>query len=45
MRKEDVLIMEAHGVVAVGPSLSEAVLLAEWVEKTAETLFVAQVLK
>lgn len=45
MRKEDVLIMEAHGMVAVGSSLCEAVLLAEWVEKTAETLFVAQVLK
>jgi L-fuculose-phosphate aldolase len=41
---ENVLIMKRHGVVAVGPSLDEAVLMAEWVEKTAKTLFVAQVL-
>lgn len=45
IKKEDILIMKAHGVVSVGPSLNEAVLMAEWVEKTAKTLFVAQVLK
>jgi len=32
-------------VVCVGPSLDEAVLLAEWVEKCAESLFVAHLLK
>jgi L-fuculose-phosphate aldolase len=45
LKKEDVLIMEGHGVVCVGTSLNEALLLAEWVEKTAETLFVANILK
>lgn len=45
VRKEDVLIMESHGVLAVGSSIDEAVLLADWVEKTAKTLFVARALK
>jgi L-fuculose-phosphate aldolase len=45
IKNEDILIMKNHGVVAVGSTLDEAVLMAEWVEKTAETLFVAQVLK
>ncbi len=45
IKNDDVLILEGHGVVCVGPSLDEAVLLAEWVEKSAESLFVAHVLK
>jgi L-fuculose-phosphate aldolase len=45
VKNDDVLILQGHGVVSVGPSLDEAVLQAEWVEKTAKTLFVAQVLK
>lgn len=45
IKNEDILIMERHGVVSVGSTLDEAVLLAEWVEKTAETLFIAQLLK
>lgn len=45
IKTEDVLLLEGHGVVCVGPSLDEAVLLAEWVEKCAESLFVAHLLK
>jgi L-fuculose-phosphate aldolase len=45
IKTEDILILKGHGVVCVGPSLDEAVLMAEWVEKSAESLFVADVLK
>ncbi|WP_321423003.1 class II aldolase/adducin family protein [uncultured Methanobacterium sp.] len=44
LKKEDVVILENHGVVATGENLSEAALLAEFVEETAKTQFVARVL-
>lgn len=45
LRKEDVLILEGHGLVAVGPTLEEAALLSEWVEKTAKTIFISIMLQ
>jgi L-fuculose-phosphate aldolase len=44
LKKEDVVILENHGVVATGENLSEASLLAEFVEETAKTQFVARIL-
>nr|WP_319373688.1 class II aldolase/adducin family protein [uncultured Methanobacterium sp.] len=44
LKEEDVVILENHGVVATGPTLSEAALLAEFVEETAKIQFVARVL-
>ena len=44
LKKEDVVILENHGVVATGENLSEAALLAEFVEETAKTQLVARVL-
>ncbi|MDP3065989.1 MAG: class II aldolase/adducin family protein [Methanobacteriaceae archaeon] len=45
LKKEDALILEGHGLVAVGPSLEEAALLSEWVEKTAKTIFISKMLQ
>jgi L-fuculose-phosphate aldolase len=45
LEKEDVAILKGHGVVSVGKTLEEAVLLSEWVENTAKTMFIANVLK
>lgn len=45
IKTDDAVILKGHGVVCVGPSIDEAVLMAEWVEKSAESLFVAHVLK
>lgn len=42
--KDDVLILKKHGVVAVGPDLDEAFLLAEFTENCAKTDFIIQVL-
>jgi len=44
LKEEDVIILENHGVVATGENLSEAALLAEFIEETAKTQFVARVL-
>jgi L-fuculose-phosphate aldolase len=44
LKEEDVVILENHGVVATGKNLSEASLLAEFVEETAKTQFVARIL-
>jgi Ribulose-5-phosphate 4-epimerase and related epimerases and aldolases len=44
LKKEDVVILENHGVVATGENLKEAALLAEFVEETAKTQFVSRVL-
>ncbi len=44
MKKEDVVILKNHGVVASGINLNEAVLLAEFVEDIAKTQFVANLL-
>lgn len=44
MVKEDVVILKSHGVVAAGPKLGEAVLLAEFIEDIAKTQFIAHVL-
>lgn len=44
LKDEDVVILENHGVVATGENLFEATLLAEFVEETAKTQFVARVL-
>lgn len=41
---EDVLLLRNHGVVAVGPDIDEAVLLAEFTESSAKTGFVIQLL-
>jgi len=45
LKKEDIIIMEGHGLVAVGPSIEEAALLSEWVEETAKTMFVSKMLQ
>ena len=45
LKREDVLILKNHGVVAVGPNLDEAVLLAEFTEKSAKTGFIIDHLK
>ena len=42
---EDVLILKNHGILATGPNIEEACLLAEFVEEIAKTQFVTHVLK
>lgn len=42
---EDVLLLRNHGVVAVGLDIDEATLLAEFVESSAKTGFVIQLLE
>jgi L-fuculose-phosphate aldolase len=44
LKEEDVVILQKHGLVATGKNLFEAALLAEFVEETAKTQFVARVL-
>ncbi|MDI3550775.1 MAG: L-fuculose-phosphate aldolase [Methanobacterium sp.] len=44
LKYEDVVILEKHGVVATGENLREAALLAEFIEETAKTQFIARVL-
>jgi L-fuculose-phosphate aldolase len=41
LKEEDGLILKNHGVLAVGVDLDEAVLLAEFIESSAKTGFVA----
>jgi L-fuculose-phosphate aldolase len=45
LKNEDVVLLEGHGVVATGKTLDDAALLAEFVEETAKTQFVACVLR
>ena len=44
LKNDDVMILKNHGVVAVGPGLDEAVLLAEFTESCAKTGFISGVL-
>jgi L-fuculose-phosphate aldolase len=44
LKEEEVVILKNHGIIAVGKNLFEAGLLAEFVEETAKTQFVARVL-
>lgn len=44
MKNEDAVILQNHGVVAAGPSLDEAVLLAKFIEDISKTQFIAHVL-
>lgn len=44
LKNDDVLILKNHGVLAVGVNLSEAALLAEFVENSAKTEFVTYIL-
>ncbi|BDZ67261.1 class II aldolase/adducin family protein [Methanobacterium ferruginis] len=44
LKEEDVVILKNHGVVATGKNLFEAGLLAEFVEETAKTQFIARTL-
>ncbi len=44
LEKEDVLILKNHGVLAIGTDIDEAFLLAEFVENSAKTSFIARTL-
>jgi L-fuculose-phosphate aldolase len=44
LKNEDALILKNHGLVAIGTDLNEAILLAEFVEYTAKTEFLARVI-
>ena len=44
IKEEDVIILENHGVVATGENLTDASLLAEFVEETAKIQFITRVL-
>ena len=44
LKEEDVVILKKHGLVATGENLFNAALLAEFVEETAKTQFVARTL-
>lgn len=44
LKEEDGLILKKHGVLAVGADLDEAVILAEFIEISAKTVFVAHTL-
>lgn len=44
MKDEDAVILKNHGVVAAGVNLDEAALLAEFIEDTAKTQFIAHTL-
>ncbi len=44
LKEEDVVLLKNHGLVATGKNLFEAALLAEFVEETAKTQFIARVL-
>ncbi|MDR2623685.1 MAG: class II aldolase/adducin family protein [Methanobrevibacter sp.] len=45
IKNEDVLILENHGVVAIGSTVEEAGDLAEFVEGTAKTQFISNLLE
>lgn len=45
LKKEDVVVLKGHGLVATGETLEEAALLAEFVESGAKTQFVARTLR
>lgn len=44
LKKEDVVILKSHGVVALGKNLDEAVLLAEFIEDSAKIQLVKKIL-
>ena len=44
IKREDVIILERHGVVATGENLTDALLLAEFVEETAKIQYISRVL-
>jgi L-fuculose-phosphate aldolase len=44
MKSENAVILKRHGVVAAGPTMDEAILLAEFIEDIAKTQFIAHVL-
>jgi L-fuculose-phosphate aldolase len=44
LKKPDAIILKDHGVVALGKNLDEASLLAEFVEESAKTQFIKQIL-
>ncbi len=44
LKNDDLVILENHGSVAIGKNLFEAALLAEHIEETAKTQFVARML-
>ncbi len=44
LEKEDMLILKNHGVLAIGTDLPEAALLAEFVENSAKTSFITNIL-
>ncbi len=44
MKKEDVVILKNHGLVAAGFNLEEAALLAEFIENVAKTQFISHTL-
>jgi len=44
MQDEDAVILKNHGVVATGPNLDEAILLAEFIEHIARIQFISYVL-
>jgi L-fuculose-phosphate aldolase len=45
MEDEDAVVLKDHGVVAAGVNLSEATLLAEFIEDIAKTQFIAHILR
>jgi L-fuculose-phosphate aldolase len=45
MVDEDAAILENHGVVCAGEGLRDALLLAEFIEESARTQFIAETLK
>ena len=44
LEKEDMLILKNHGVLTIGKNIDDAVLLAEFVENSAKTSFIARIL-
>jgi L-fuculose-phosphate aldolase len=45
VKKDDIVILEGHGIVCVGKNLDEAVLMSEWIESVAKTIFISETLK
>lgn len=45
LENEDVLILKKHGVLATGPNIKEACLLAEFIEDIAKTQYVSHTLE
>ena len=44
LEKSDVVVLKGHGIVAIGKNLDEASLLAEFIEDSAKTQFIRQLL-